>query len=85
MKQSKQRDRQGRIFKLLSMYIQAIIMFQQKNDLPKEWSPPFTHLDGVRKPINLLFKEIPAINLKKALLDDPSRDDVLGEIKKQKK
>jgi hypothetical protein len=61
------------------MLIQFVIMFQQKNDVPKNGSS--THGVTLTRPItNILFSEIPAINLKKALVNVEPGMDALGEL-----
>jgi len=56
------------------MLLQIIVMIHEKNGLSKNGSS--TH---DLKP-NVLFKEIPAINLKKALIEEDQWADVLGEL-----
>ena len=61
------------------MLIQIVIVFQQKNDVPKNGSS--THALSITRPAtNILLKEIPAINLKKALVDVEPGMDALGEL-----
>lgn len=61
------------------MLIQFVIMYQEKNGLPKNGSSTHT-LAGGEKPINVLFSDIPAICLKKELINGEKHADVLGEL-----
>jgi hypothetical protein len=61
------------------MIFQFVIMYQEKNDLQKNGSSTH-HLTTTPPPTNILLKEIPAINLKKALVQVEPWMDALGEL-----
>jgi hypothetical protein len=61
------------------MLIQFVFMFQSKSVLPKNGSS--THAVTTTRPItHILLEEIPAINLKKALVEVEPGMDALGDL-----
>lgn len=53
-------------------------MYQEKNDVQRNGSS--SHSIVTTPPINIFLKEIPAINLKKALVKVEPQMDALGEL-----